>query len=87
MRSARKVIVSRGPWPAAGKSDAIEVLFDDGSENPYALHFGTEQVDRLLADAGREARCTVWTAGPCLRLALPAYYRRVARLPCLQGWA
>jgi hypothetical protein len=45
MQTARTVVVSRGPWPAGGKVDAVEVLFDDGTETPFVIHIGTEQVD------------------------------------------
>ena len=85
METATEVLVSRGPWPEQGRNDAIEVLFDDGSQSPFALLCGMEQVDRLPldADAGRQLVCTVWTEGPRLRLTLPAYYRRVPRLPDL----
>ena len=55
MRSAKTVVISRGPWPDGGKADAVEALFDDGTE--LVIHFGVEQVDRLLpnTDAGQPA--------------------------------
>jgi hypothetical protein len=86
MRTAHEVVISRGPWPAAGRQDAIELMFEDGSDVPFALHVGTEQIDRLplASDVGREVRCTVWTAGPVEALSLPAYYRIVERLPCME---
>jgi hypothetical protein len=34
MRTAREVIISRGPWPAQRRTNAIEILFDDGSASP-----------------------------------------------------
>ena len=37
MRTALEVFISRGPWPAQRCSDAIELLFDDWTDNPYAL--------------------------------------------------
>jgi hypothetical protein len=86
MRTAREVIVSRGPWPGK-KPDAFELLFEDGSDAPYTLHFGAEQIDRAPAkiDEGRDGLlCTVWTAGLVKALTLPAAYRRVAKIPCLQ---
>lgn len=90
--SAREVLVSRGPWPQAARSDALEILFEDDSDSPYALHLGVEQIDRLPLDvdqdlAGQAARWifTVWT--PTGRaLALPCRYRRVARIPWLKTW-
>ena len=75
-------------WPTANRADAIEVLFDDGSDNPYAIHIGTEQIDRLPLDAnvGQQVMCTVWTRGPNLALSLPARYRLSERLPDLRPW-
>lgn len=88
-RTATEVVVSRGPWPAAGKQDAIEVLFEDGTDTPFAIQFGLEQCDRLPLDSdqGRELVLTVWVCRggkPKLALSWPAWYRRAKRLPCLQ---
>ena len=88
LRTARDVVISRGPWPAQGRPDAFELLFDDGSQSPFALHLDSRQVDRLPpdADARKEYRCTVWTPDPssgapsCV-IDLPAYYRLSKRLP------
>src|SRR3989442_12081013 len=40
MRSARDVVVSRGPMTLEGVAlpDALEILFDDGSDDPWALN-------------------------------------------------
>lgn len=90
MATATTVVISRGPWPDQQRDDAIELLFDDGSSSPYALHLAVAQVDRLPlnADAGQAWTCTVWTAGPhgtaVERLSRPAIYRRSKRLPDLR---
>jgi len=78
----------RGPWPAQGLAEAIELLFDDGSDSPYALHLSPQQIDRVPPDSesGREVRVTVWTEGPTCTLDLPGRYRRSARLPDLSPW-
>ena len=91
MRTAREVIISRGPWPDQHRADAFELLFDDGSSSPFVLHLDSRQVDRLPADrdARKDYRCTVWTPDPatgapsCV-LDLPAYYRLSKRLPDLR---
>jgi hypothetical protein len=64
------------------------VLFDDDSDNPFVLHFGTEQIDRLPLDAnvGQPVTCSVWMRSPKLQLAFPARYRRSERLPDLRPW-
>lgn len=92
-KTANEVIVSRGPWPAAKKPDALEILFEDNSDNPYTLHLGVEQVDRLPTDADQDQpgqsprwKFTVWTrTGKVLEF--PCRYRRVESLPCLDPWA
>lgn len=89
MRTAREVIISRGPWTEHGKADAIEMLFEDCGPNPFVLLLGNEQIDRMPVknDHGRtDLMCSVWTAGPTKVLELPAKYRAVKRLPCLKPW-
>lgn len=89
-RGASEVIISRGPWPDEGRSDALEILFEDGSQEPYSIRIGTEQVDRMPLDANRDRRgqpprwrFAVWTsAGKVLNL--PCRYRLVKRLPWLK---
>jgi hypothetical protein len=87
--TAREVIVLRGPWPEQARADAFELLFEDRSDSPFVIHIGAQQIDRmpLAADEGRrDLVCAVWTDGPKKRLALPASYRRVSRLPWLKPW-
>ncbi|MBJ7543286.1 hypothetical protein [Rhodomicrobium udaipurense] len=87
MKTGREAIISRGPWPEMGRDDALELMFEDGTDNPFALHFGVEQIDRmpLREDEGRSGLiCTVWTTGPTRRLILPARYRRALTLPYMR---
>ncbi len=89
---AKEVIVSRGPWPQMNKHDALEILFEDNSENPYVIHLVSEQVDRMPLDSDRDRhgepprwRFSVWTRkGKALEL--PCRYRIVKHLPCLKTW-
>src|SRR5438309_12065291 len=72
--------------------DALELLFDDGSDDPWSLHLSPGQVDRmpLDTDSAQGWTCTVWThlVGERCRLVLtkPTHYRRVRRLPDLRPW-
>jgi hypothetical protein len=61
------------------------VLFDDGSDNPFVVHIGVEQTDRLPLDfdVGKPIKFAVYVCGPARSLELPAWYRRSARLPDL----
>ena len=91
--SAREVIVSRGPWPQAVRTDALELLFEDGTDSPYAIHMGLEQIDRLPLprDVDREGDPPRWIFSawtPAGRaLVLPCRYRIVTHLPYLRAWA
>src|SRR5205823_54879 len=58
MRTGKYCILSRGPWPAAQREEAIEIMWEDGSESPYALHLTPESFDLLPAEPppGRDGR-------------------------------
>ena len=90
MRSAREVIVSRGPWPDADKDDAVELLFDDGTDEPFALHLSLEQADRLPLATDVDTpgtpprwRFAAWT-DQGKELEFPARYRIVSKIPWLK---
>lgn len=86
MRSARLVIVSSGPWTDQGGRPAMELLWEDGSDNPYCLHLVREQTDRTIpeADQGKMV-IAAWTRhGKAAEW--PAKYRKVSALPCLDPW-
>lgn len=90
-RSSRHVILSRGPWPQAGLSEAVELLFEDGTDSPFSLHLSPSSFDGLPAEPepGREWVVTLWTlkkGRPHKGLERPCRWRRVAQLPCLQPW-
>lgn len=90
MRTAREVIVSRGPWPEQGRTDALEILFEDGTNRPFALHLGVEQVDRLplATDVDKPGQPPRWKFAAWTpegnQLELPCRYRIVSRIPCLE---
>ena len=92
-RRAHEVFVSRGPWTAAGGRSrgraALEILFDDRSNNPFALHLDARQVDRMPAstDVSREWALTawVWQGKPVCAYRQTCFYRIVPSLPWLKG--
>lgn len=92
MRTGKLVVFSRGPWPSQRLDDAIEVLFDDDTDDPFAFHLSLTSCDRvpLDSDAAKEWRFTAWTQPRrgVVHQALerPARYRRVASLPYLKPW-
>lgn len=91
VRSARMVIVSRGPIAdprTGGTRPALELLFEDGSDSPYAIHIVEEQTDRNLPETNQGGGFLIaaWTRNG-LRQTWPGKYRAVEELPCLLPWS
>lgn len=88
MRGATEVIVSRGPWPEQGRAEAIELLWEDGSDTPFVIQLVAEQCDRLIPDAEQGGGFIVAAWSPAgIQGQWPGKYRRVDRLPCFQPWS
>lgn len=92
MREASEVIITRAPWPEMGKHDALEIMFEDGSNSPYCLHIVSEQVDRMPLDSDRDRpgepprwKLAVYNQDG-KQVELPARYRRAKKLPYLKAW-
>lgn len=88
VQAAQYVILSRGPWPAANVPEAVELLFEDGTDNPYVLHLTAASFDQLPAqpEPGREWVLSVWTLEddrPHKAMELPCKWRRSRKLPDL----
>ena len=82
MHTGHTCIISRGKWNGI---DALEFMFEDDSEAPYALHLGLGRMDRSIANDGKPFRVTVWTskgkAGDW-----EGKYRVVNKIPCMKSW-
>lgn len=92
MRTGRGVVFSRGPWaldPGRG-TDSLELLFEDGTADPYCVHLSAAQADRLPTpeDQGKEWLFTAWTrprrGKPHKALERPCWYRLVDAIPWLK---
>jgi hypothetical protein len=71
---------------------AFELLFDDGSDSPFALQTSLEAFDRVPSsdDDGKRRVLSVWVGRdgwPRKVAELPCTYRLAARLPDLRPWA
>jgi hypothetical protein len=91
MRAAKECVLSRGPWPKEGRTDAIEILFDDDSDQPFALHLTPESFSLLPAEppAGHEWVVSVWTqkdGKPHKALERLCHWRRVDQVPYMKTW-
>jgi len=83
-QTGKRIIISRGPLPEFGREDSFEIMFDDASDNPFALHVGMNQWDMIpKKDNGWEF--AIWTRQRCV-LQKKCYYRVVESLPCLKPW-
>lgn len=91
MRTGNECVLSRGPWPEAYVKEAIEIMWDDGSDSPFALHLTPESFDMLPGEPepGREWICSTWVAKdgkPHKSMERICHWRRAAKLPCLEPW-
>lgn len=91
MRQAKYCVLSRGPWPAERRQEAVEIMWEDESQSPYTMHLTPESFDLLPAEPepGREWICSVWMAKdgqPHKSLERICHWRRVDKIPCLRAW-
>jgi hypothetical protein len=91
MVTARYCVLSRGPWPAMGISDAVEIMWEDDSQAPFALHLTPDSFDALPAKPpeGQPWTVTVWVlhdGQPRQVVGRPCHWRRVGKIPCLRPW-
>ena len=85
MRGAEYVIISKG---TLNGRDALELVFEDGSDAPFVIHMLSEQCDRLLPEnnQGGGFVVTVRTHGGN-QLRYPGKYRVVENLPDVSPWS
>lgn len=85
------VILSRGPWPAKEVAEAVELLFEDHTNNSYVLTLTSESFDVLPAqpEPGRSWTFSAWIwkeQVPRKVLERPIRWRRVKQIPDLSVW-
>jgi hypothetical protein len=86
-------VLSRGPWPELDLPEAVEILWDDGSPDPFVLHLTPESFDVLPAqpEAHKEWVISVWvefqgSLRPHKVLEQVCHWRRVEKIPCMLPW-
>lgn len=85
MRTGKLAVVTRGTYQ--GKPDALEIMFDDDSDNPYAIHLSPGQLDRTIPDDETGHAIIVIAVGRSGPLAQwHGRYRTHATLPYLAAW-
>ena len=87
IKTGKKIIISRGPWPAQGKDDGLEILFEDYSDSPYMLHVSTKQWDMLpeKKSAGKKWEFAAYTKSKRI-FSKKCYYRVVDQIPYMKPW-
>ncbi len=84
MQTGKIAVVTRGRLQG---HDALEIMFDDGSEEPYALHVLAQQSDRLMPDSEHGMPIAVAAWGPAgLLHTWRGKYRIGAELPDMSAW-
>ena len=65
----------------------MDLLWEDGSDEPFCIHLVAEQCDRLIPDTEQGGGFVIaaWTRGG-MKGRWPGRYRVVKESPCLQPW-
>lgn len=89
-RGARYVILSRGLSAELGSPEAIELLFEDHTDTPFAIHLTADSFDMLPGEPiDGQWVLTMWhlkKGRPHMALTRPVKWRRVERIPWLKPW-
>ena len=91
--ACRHIVLSVGPWQKRTGPEALELLFEDGTDAPFSIHVGTNQVlDGWPNTLQQGWLFTAWTAPrrrdgrPHRAVEKPAFVRRSLTLPDLSPW-
>jgi hypothetical protein len=87
-KHVREVVLTRGRFE--GVEDGVEVMFEDDSNAPFALHLDPKFIDRRWTahdERNGTYRFAVYTRdhGKVVEFAR-CWLRRARQLPCLQPW-
>lgn len=82
VNTAKVIVISTGK--GMGRECVFEILYDDYTNSPYSMHFGTEQSDRIPTESKGEFRFIIYKKGMEKVLDTKCYYRKVNKIPCLK---
>lgn len=87
MKTAEYAILSSGRWFERQGIDALELLFEDHTDSPFALQFASSQCDLEYYDAidKREFPLAVMTRSG-VQFVCYVICRRAKVIPCLSPW-
>ena len=63
MQSGKYCVISIGRWPSMRQDQGVEILFQDDTDSPLAMHFSANSFDVLPGDPGGK----LWTVAVWLR--------------------
>ena len=87
IKTGKKVILSRGPWPDRNRDDAFEFLFEDFTKTPYVIHVGVEKWDMIPKWERKGGWVfSAWTETDGCVYKKSLKYRLVEKIPCMQPW-
>lgn len=80
----KEVVLTRGRFNNV--NDVVEIMFEDGSPSPFALHIAHEQLDRLWLreDERKPHRFTIWAKDRGKIAEFTCWLRRAANLPYMK---
>jgi hypothetical protein len=81
MRAGRQIVLTRGQYQTV--ADCVELMFDDGSDDPYCLFLDRRQV-QVMWDQASERKphpFVIWTKGLVKALVGECHLRRTLVLP------
>jgi hypothetical protein len=75
-KGVREVVLTRGQFH--GQDNAVEVMFEDGSDSPFCIHLDEKQQDRLWtpSDEAKKCRFAIYTENGQVALFTECYLRR-----------
>lgn len=83
MRTGHECIITRGRM--RGGHLVLELMFEDRSDEPFAIHVDMRQCDRDMTERAPSILVSAWTRHG-LVASWPGRFRTAATLPCLRPW-
>lgn len=89
MRSFKQIVLSFLKPYITTEGQTIELMFDDKSNSPFAIHMNNAQIDRFLSkiEPGTVAHFIAYTKGLVKIIDTKCGIRLVNEIPCLKPWS
>lgn len=84
MKTGKIIIISKGFWTEQNR-DGVEIMFEDNSESPFALHLSVEQFDFVPKD-GKRWRFAIYTKDEGKIFDKKCKVRTVKTIPYMKEW-